>query len=411
YATQSTLIRDEILGESTGQPSQTFKLQSTPILPRRENEYILVAPPGGLPQIWQEVSDFADSGPDDLHYTLDSITGEIQFGPLIREPAQIQTMTKFRSRQQSSSSAQTTTDTPLAIERDRMERQYGAVAARGSVIKMVAYRTGGGQKGNVQRGTIRVLKSAVPYVASVTNHFPSRNGTDAESLDDAVIRVPRILRTRDRAVTTEDFEDLAKAAGDGTIARARCLAAYHQDEAGVVRLLLVPQVNTEGIERRRGIPPEWFNLSPQLVDQVITYLDQRRLLGVEVRCNQPEYVGVTVQTEVALEPEYNNPQVQEEILNKLHVALYRFLNPLTGGPEGKGWPFGRQVYSSVIVNLFQTIPGVRYLGTVQLFELRYNGSTWERNLPREPVIDPGPLGLICSWFDLQLRSGHVINLI
>ena len=95
----------------------------------------------------------------------------------------------------------------------------------------------------------------------------------------------------------------------------------------------------------------------------------------------------------------------------MHRALYRFLNPLTGGPDRNGWPFGRPVYSSDIVTLLQTVAGVRYLGAVQLFELRRQEQTWVRTLPREPVIDPGPLGLICSWHNNRLRSGHVINLI
>jgi len=69
------------------------------------------------------------------------------------------------------------------------------------------------------------------------------------------------------------------------------------------------------------------------------------------------------------------------------------------------------VYPSDIVTLFQQTPYVRYLGVVQLFELRKKGQTWERSLPADPVINPGPLGLICSWADPRLRSGHVINLI
>ena len=66
---------------------------------------------------------------------------------------------------------------------------------------MTAYRTGGGRQGNVQTGNLRVLKSAVPYVARVINHQPARNGADAESLNQAVMRAPKMLRTRDRAVT------------------------------------------------------------------------------------------------------------------------------------------------------------------------------------------------------------------
>jgi predicted phage baseplate assembly protein len=220
-----------------------------------------------------------------------------------------------------------------------------------------------------------------------------------------------MLRTRDRAVTPEDFETLAIQAGQGAVARALCLSPGNASEAGTVRLIIVPQANTDAIARGEGIPPELFALTPQLQLRVLSYLDERRLLGVQVRCLEPNYVGVSVQTEVALEPEYNNYRAQEEILFKLRVALYRFLNPLTGGPEGKGWPFGRPLYPSDIVTLFQQTPGVRYLGVVQLFEIRKQEQNWVRTLPMDPVIDPGHQGLVCSWADNRLRSGHVINLI
>jgi len=411
-ASQSSLVRNELLGESDGTPGQTFQLQGVPVLTRREDEYILIEPPGGLPQTWQEVTDFANSKGEDLHYTIDSRTGVVQFGPLIREPSQIQQQTFLRSRSYLPMGSNRSIAEEITVQDlNALERQFGAVPPRGSKIRMVAYRTGGGQKGNVQRASLSVPKSAVPYVARVINHTPARNGADAESLEEAVMRVPAMLRTRDRAVTLEDFETLTLRAGKGSVARARCLSPTSVDEAGLIRLLVVPQANTEAIARAEGIAPEFFALTPRLQSQVLSYLDERRLLGVQVRCQEPDYVGVSVQTEVALEPEYNNYRAQEDILFKLRVALYRFFNPLTGGPDGTGWPFGRPVYPSDIVTLFQKTAGVRYLGVIQLFEIRQYDQTWVRTLPLDPVINPGPQGLVCSWADNRLRSGHVINLI
>ncbi|WP_218081930.1 putative baseplate assembly protein [Anthocerotibacter panamensis] len=395
----STTIRHEVVGTSDGIPGQSFQLQGAPILARRLEEYLLVTPPGGPPQTWREVIDFAESGPDDLHYTLDSLTGVLQFGPLVREPGQLQLKTQFRALNGQSD----------MVELSSQERQYGAVPPRGATLVMVGYRTGGGRQGNVQSQTLRVLKSAVPYVARVTNHGPARNGADAESLDQAVLRAPRILRTRDRAVTQEDYETLAYQGGRGAVARALCLTPSKVAEAGVVRLLLVPQADPEPIQQGEGLAPEIFALTHALQEQVQTFLDERKLLGTQVILQEPEYVGVTVQTEVSLEPAYDNPRAQQEILFSLRVALYRFLNPLLGGLERQGWPFGRPVYPSDIVALLQQIPGVRYLGDVQLFRLRATGDTWLRE--RVPMVDPGPLGLVCSWADSRRRSSHIVNLI
>ena len=123
------------------------------------------------------------------------------------------------------------------------------------------------------------------------------------------------------------------------------------------------------------------------------------------------YVGVTVKTEVALEPAYGSPEAQQAIVHDLQVALYRYLNPLVGGREGRGWPFGASVYPSDIISLLQGVAGVRHLGAVMLYEIRRQDSGWVRQLAPDNVVKPGPLGLLCSWADDQLRSGHTISLI
>ncbi|NEO85208.1 MAG: putative baseplate assembly protein [Spirulina sp. SIO3F2] len=407
--TQAVRITNEILGESNGQPGQRFQLESAPVLPRREEEYLLVTPPGALPQAWQEVSDFANSTVNDLHYTLDSFTGEVQLGPLVQEPGELlgQTEQWQRTRELNTPASEAI----VTLTPNRGERQYGAVPPRGASLMMVAYRTGGGQQGNVQQDTIRIVKSAVPYVARVTNHQAARNGADAESLDSAVLRVPKMLRTRERAVTMEDFETLALQAGQGAIARAKCLPTQRKEDAGIVDLVLVPQMPRLTLAQHQGVAPDDLRITPALKESVLNYLDNRRLLGVEVRCQEPDYVGVSVQTEVALEPEYRDPAAQQQILATLEAHLYRFLNPITGGLDGQGWPFGRPVYASDIVTLFQAVRGVRYLGAVQLFALRKQQETWTRTLATEPRIDPGALGLICSWRDSDIRATHVISLI
>ncbi|MGD1912340.1 MAG: putative baseplate assembly protein [Rivularia sp. (in: cyanobacteria)] len=408
---QSNLKQDERLGISNGSPGQTFQLQETPVLQRRENEYIIVIPPDGLPQRWQEVKDFADSQPEDKHYTIDSITGIVQFGPLIREPGQIKHETEIRKSIQRASAFDTIIQ-ESDIERNKQEHhQYGAIPLRGAEIRMVAYHSGGGRQGNVQTHSLRFLKSAIPYVASVTNHKPAINGADAESLEQAVVRAPGILRTRDRAVTAEDFEILAQQAGLGAIARVSCLAADRNRQPGTVALMIVPKANTDEIVKGAGLSPDKLDLSDKLQEDILTYLEERKLLGIRVELQQPKYVGVSVRAGIALEPVYDNPDARNEIIRNITISLYKFLNPLIGGMDGKGWPFGRPLYESDIVALLQKARGVRYLGTVELFLISKQGDTWVRKLSPDRFIDPGLQGLICSWDDTNLRSSHVVNII
>ena len=98
----------------------------------------------------------------------------------------------------------------------------GRVPAKGEQLRLRSYATGGGRGGNVSRGAISVLKSSIPYVARVENRHAARGGVDGEDLENAKQRGPILLRTRARAVTAEDFEQLSREAAP-EVGRVRCL--------------------------------------------------------------------------------------------------------------------------------------------------------------------------------------------
>lgn len=422
-ASECVRIENELLGVSDGKAGQSFQLQAKPILKCKEGESIQVRPINGTVETWHEVTDFADSGPEDLHYTIDAQTGTVQFGPLIREPVQLKQRTKERSQIQPGATIVRRNSTEARnlsnIQPDyasgpneALERQYGKVPPPGAEIYMTAYRTGGGSRGNVQAEKLVVIKQAIPYVKSVVNYQDATGGIDPESLDDAVIRVPQILRTRASAVTPEDFENVAKVA-TRSVARAHCLTDATSATPGIVTLLIVPKVETPTMDFFSGMNPDiCFALTSKLETKILEYMKDRKPLGVQVKLREPKYVGVSVTTEFSVETRYNNPRAIEQIRNQLLVALYRFLNPLTGGIEGKGWELGRPVSRSDIFALCQKIPGVRYLGMVELYELRKYDSGWFREPEPQEMINPGPLGAICSWADEEnstLKSGHRIE--
>lgn len=431
-ATQCIRVEQELLGISNGKAGQTFELQTKPVLKREPSvgEHIRIKLPGETSenpldwQQWQEVLDFAVSTAEDCHYTIDSQTGEVQFGPLVREPFQLRQQIYQRGQIQpvgrivrgdNHRADNLATYTPPSVSNAgnvALERQYGKVPPPGSEIYMMAYRTGGGTIGNIKQGKITVIKNSIPYVKSVINYKDAYGGTDPESLDEAAIRVPELLRTRECGVTPEDFERIARTASK-LVARAHCLTKPEHTTAGIVRLLIVPQmVNLDNFDFRRGMNPDAeFALSRELKEEIKNYMSDRKPLGVQIKLEEPEYIGVSVRAEIILEPQYNNPRDKEKIRDNVLIAIYRFLNPLVGGFEGKGWDLGRSVYSSDIVAVCQKIPGVRYLGKVELFRLSQFNSEWLREDFSEAEIDPGSLGLICSWNDqnLQLNSGHTIE--
>ena len=97
-------------------------------------------------------------------------------------------------------------------------------AAEGRRLRMSRYRHGGGRTGSVAPDSLTTLRSAIPGVASVTNPGPARGGVDTESVAGARARAALNIRTRDRAVTAQDYEFLATdrlAAGGQGRARGR----------------------------------------------------------------------------------------------------------------------------------------------------------------------------------------------
>jgi len=357
-ATQCFRVNNELLGRSTGLPGQKFNLRSVPVLPREPGEMLEVETEReGTYEEWHEVSDFAASGPDDRHYTLDEVTGEVQFGPILRQPS-------------------------------GEERRYGRVPPKGRMVRFTTYRWGGGVVGNVGERTITVLKSSVPYVAAVTNFTAAAGGTDAETLDRAKLRTPSIVRARTRAVTAEDFECLAMEASP-LVARAHCVAAGspdgHGPPPGVVRLLLVPAIS----DTARFIPADELELPRRLREDVQAYLDERRLLATHLEIGTPQYQPVAVVARIKVKEAAN----AGETVAAVETRVYGYLNPVSGGAEGGGLGFGRGVTLSEVYAAIQGAPGLDYVEDVKLFPLDPKTGERQEAVTRvAATVD----GLVCS---------------
>ena len=357
--THAVTVENEILGRSDGSPGQIFQLRHFPVLRRRPGETIVVPGDNKSWVEWQEVADLAESERDNLHFTLDSVSGEIRFGPSLRQP-------------------------------DGDMRVFGAVPPRGKQIRFNRYRYGGGVIGNVQAGKLRVLKTSLPYIARVQNRFPAVGGSDAESIELAKLRAPSIIRARSRAVTADDYEFLAKEAAR-EVARVRCIQPGGRPgdpSPGAVYLLAVPHAQARGLE----INPDDLELSPDLKKQILDYLDERRLLTVRLEIREPEYIVVSVDARVKGKAHLTQERVQQQVVER----LYSFLNPFTGGEGGDGWPFGRDLFISDVYACVQQVDGVAYVENVKLYEVVRSGVDTAHKLPTDRVELPAN-SLLCSY--------------
>lgn len=353
WGRQAASFHDEIAGSSDGSPNQQWQLAQQNILigeeiAIREPNFPLASEAsaeaittlfdaaGNVAEIWvgwQAVPDFHGSGPRDRHYVIDRLAGSVQFG----------------------------------------DGQYGMMPPTGQNNIRASYRSGGGERGNRPAGSIIHLKSTIPYVDSVVNVEAAAGGAERQSLDSVRRYGPRQLRHRHRAVTTADLEDLAFAAS-AQVARAKAIPprfnplnlwltpgetptdlSQHQDvaEAGAMGLIIVPQSDNP-----RPVP------SLELLEQVKKYLAARCAPTADVWVAGPEWIEVSV-TAVIVPDSLEAADFVGEVVA---AALARFLHPLTGGPEGKGWAFGRKPYRSDLYALIEGVAGVDHVRSLAVSE-------------------------------------------
>ena len=325
-AVNAELVEHEILGVSEGVPGQRYALKHRPVVPGGSAALLEVSAIDGW-QEWKQVQDFVDSKPDDQHFVLDSVSGEVQLGPGVREP-------------------------------DGVLRRYGAVPSKGARLRLRSYLIGGGQRGNVARNTITILKSSIPYVSRVQNRRAAEGGVDGENIENAKVRGPIVLRTRDRAVTMEDYEHLAKEAAP-EVARVRCVTAGEGADAGGVRILVVPAAGSaDGRLRFEQMVP-----GEDTLKRISRRLDEARVIGTRVLIEPPVYRGVTVVAKLKPRSGANATRLQVDALE----ALYNYFHPIVGGPDRTGWPFGRPVHVGEVYSVLQGLRGAELVEDARLF--------------------------------------------
>lgn len=337
WASHAATVRDETLGSGTGEPGQVVRTARGPVLVGQQIEVREPESPGAADRAdiereegaeavsaagaagawvrWHEVTDFYASRPASRHYTFDHLTGEVRFGD--------------------------------------GQRGLPPPQGRGN-IRAARYRIGGGSRGNLPAGAINQIKSTFPYVAGVTNWAPAGGGADQEDLDRAKERGPKALRHRGRAVTLQDFEDLAYEASP-EVARARAIGPNHKEEGlkpGEVRLVIVP----------RSADPQ-PSPSAELRRLVQEYIKQRCSQEVKLAVVGPGDITVTVTAEIAAARGF---EAAHTLPATARAALQRFLHPLTGGFDQRGWAFGRQPQKSDLYRLLHAIEGVDHVSRLDL---------------------------------------------
>jgi WD40 repeat protein len=113
------------------------------------------------------------------------------------------------------------------------------------------------------------------------------------------------------------------------------------------------------------------------VPDVYHLVNDRRLVTSVLHVAGPTYTDVYVEAKIAPS---QHPKTQDQLRQDAVGALYEFFHPLRGGPDGKGWPWGRDVYATEIYQILEGVEGVDH---VELLSLHRPGAHPDSEKPVE----------------------------
>jgi hypothetical protein len=326
-ATTGKLTIEAVLaGFGNGAPGQTLVLPAAPVYEESLRLFSLEQ------DRWREWSlrlDFDASTRSSRHFLLDATDGSITFG----------------------------------------DGESGRVPSVGEMV-CAAYRATRAEAGNLPaRTSLYLLDSAHNRAvndfdlisrglkdATLMNGIAATGGEAAETVDHAAGRAIELMSATHGAVTLPDYEELARRTPGVRLARASARANLHPSfpcfkAPGIVTLIILPDMPaarpTPSIGLRRA---------------VTRYINRRKVIGTRVEVVGPTYLEVAVRAKVKPLVGVSKAALAEKIKN----ALDDFFDPLTGGPDKTGWPFGRDVYRSEVMQVIDEVAGVDHVSSLDL---------------------------------------------
>jgi predicted phage baseplate assembly protein len=342
--TNAETVTNEIVGRGDGRPGQRYLLANRNVLPGTLDVAIQEDTDPTTPLVnWREVRSLDEAGPFDSVYELDPEAGVLQFGD----------------------------GGDIVSGGKRPGGRIPPLVPKTGDIIARKYRFGGGLAGEIPVGGVTALDTPANGVSGVVNFVAATGGRDAETLVEAKRRARKTISTRSRSVTASDFEWIALQTSDVRVARAhivplrrplasdapapipppspRCGPSLADGAAGLDGRLAPGAVTVVVVPDERGPEPTPV---PSFLRAVCRHLDAHRLVTTEVHVVPPQYCRVcNVFVRVRSQPGYTRSMLQALV----EQTLGTYLHVLTGGDEGKGFPFGAQLHvADIIARVFRT---------------------------------------------------------
>jgi len=329
----SLTIEAVVVGRATAVPKQEHTLPRAPIVQESLRLFTLESSDW---REWERRSDLDASGVDDAHFVVNTMSGDVRFGD---------------------------------GKQGRLPELESLILARYDSTRAEEGNLGVGKIKRLadslhNRATIKDFDAVNARIAITTNPVAATRGRAAESLGSATGRAIELVGARGRAVTLEDYEVLARQTPGARVARAAARANLHPSfpcfkAPGLITLVVLPDSPVPrpmpGRELRRAVE---------------AYLQRRRVIGTRIQVIGPEYLEVAVRARIKACSGASKAALQQRITEALNL----FFDPLKGGPEGTGWPFGRDVYRSEVMQVIEEVAGVDHILSLELLDRCRNAS-------------------------------------
>ncbi len=189
---------------------------------------------------------------------------------------------------------------------------------------------------------------------------------DGEELESGIRRGVEQLSECTKAVTAEDFEKLAYEAVmekhgikewfPEISVRTICYSnrdlensKTDNEKLGHISIILI----TDVIDQMK-----FMKEHSDIRNYVKQYLLDRKLLTNRVHVVDPDYQEIRINMQIAA----NDLKISDTVKK----VIEEYLNPIRGGADKKGWPLGRNFYSSDLYYLVEGIPGVEHVIRLEL---------------------------------------------
>lgn len=318
-------IENETVGSSDGSAGQRFSLGRAPLI--EDSLHITIHQGSNEALLWKRKSSLLNSLPSDTDYIVlrdENNIAFIEFG----------------------------------------DGRNGAIPARGVNNISASYMIGGGLKGNVPPNSIVKSIGDIEELEVIYNQDQASGGSNAERSEDAVKAGPQVFRSMGRAVTTRDYEALARRFG---VAKARARA----ESWNTVSLYIAPQGG--------GRP------SDTLKEDLRNYLDDKRMMSTIVEIHGPCYVNVCISGTVIIDPYHYNEQVKQQVAETISALV-----------DFNEVDFEYRLYISKIYEAVEHVAGIT---SINIEKLATSDSL--EDLPKEGVLrfgwDEIPYADKVSW--------------